>query len=83
MMHLTHRLLDVLAKSYGLSIVVDEDSLALLYTAARENAERAGGRGITETLRDILIEDILELQGNGHEIGRLTVEGGRLRAVPA
>lgn len=83
MMRLTHRLLDVLAQSYGLSIAVDEDSLMALYSAARDNAERAGGRGITETLKDLLIEDLLELQGGSHEIGRLVVEGERVRAIPA
>ncbi len=83
MMQLTHRLADALARTYGLSLAIDEDALILLYSESREGAERSGGRGITERLKDLLIEDLLDLQGTGAEIVRLMVEHGRVRAVPA
>jgi len=83
MMQLTHRLADILAGTYGLSLAMDDDALMMLYSESRDGAERSGGRGITERLKDLLIEDLLELQGEGREIGRLIVMEGKVRAVSA
>jgi hypothetical protein len=83
MMQLTHRLLDVLAKQYGLALAVDDDALVVLYVASRDAAMRAGGRGITERLRDVLLDDLIELQAEGREVGRVVLAEGQARALPA
>jgi hypothetical protein len=83
MMELTHRLSGVLARTYGVSLDVDEDALVALYAESRDGAQRSGGRGITERLKDLLIDDLLELQGDGRAVARIVVSEGRVRAVPA
>jgi ATP-dependent Clp protease ATP-binding subunit ClpA len=83
MMELTHRLSGVLARTYGVSLDVDEDALVALYAESRDGAQRSGGRGITERLKDLLIDDLLELQGDGRAAARIVVSEGRVRAVPA
>jgi AAA domain (Cdc48 subfamily) len=82
MLQLTHRMADSVAATYGVRLVVDEDALVELFVASRDNAERAGGRGINEKIRDLLIEDLLDLQAGGCDLARLVVSDGKVRALP-
>jgi len=84
-LELTHRLLDVKGRMYGLTFIIEHQDAGLfaLYEASRENFERAGGRGITETIQDLLLDDMLELQGDGHKTARLAIMEGAVRAVAA
>jgi hypothetical protein len=82
MLQLTHRMANGVAATYGVRLVMDEDALAALYIASRDNAERAGGRGINEKIRDLLIEDLLELQADGRDLARLVLSDGKVRALP-
>jgi len=84
MLELTHRQLAVKAASYGLSLViVEEEALLELFSKSRENADLAGGRGITETIQDLLLEDMVELQCEGVERARLAMNLGTIRVLAA
>ena len=64
-MQLTHRLAETLAETHGHSLILHESSLVALFFEFRDNAERSGGRGISGCFKDILIEDLLDLQNKG------------------
>ena len=84
MLELTHVLLDRFASEYGILFVqIDESALLALFDLSRENAERAGGRGLIESIKDALFEDLLEIQGDGHAAAHLTLKDGVVHAVAA
>lgn len=81
----TARLTVVLAKRwasrYGLSLIIEQEALEELVSATFDEAERYGGRGITEKISDLLTDDFIDLQSARVAEARLIVHGDRLRAV--
>ena len=74
-MELLHRLLERLGLDYGVHLIVQSASLVALHRQTRDAIERAGGRGILERLRDLLLDDLLDVQADGFDLALVVVEG--------
>lgn len=81
MLHLTDVLLTRLCAIYGLTPQVDDATLGALYAQSADAAKDRGGRGITECLRDLLIDDLLKLKAAGATQCRIVVEGEAIHAL--
>ena len=61
-----------LADSYGISLIIDQDSLQMLFNEVYEEAQKYGGRGIKDKVSDLLMDDFIDLQGRSHHSSKIT-----------
>ena len=82
----TARLTVVLAKKlaseFDISLIIEQEALEHLVNVTFDEAQKYGGRGIMEKVKDLIADDLVELQGNSIFQARLVVKEDRLRAVP-
>ena len=82
----TARLTVVLAKKvaseFDISLIIEQEALEHLVNVTFDEAQKYGGRGIMEKVKDLIADDLVDLQGNSIFQARLVVKEDRLRAVP-
>ncbi|MDJ0717504.1 MAG: AAA family ATPase [Prochloraceae cyanobacterium] len=82
----TARLIVVLTKqiadNYGISLLVNDDSVQALFDATYDEAQKYGGRGIKDKVSDLLIEDFFDLQADRVSQAELRWDGKRLKVIP-
>ena len=79
---LTVRLARILAKDYGINLIIEQEPLEKLVNSTYEQAQEYGGRGITDELKDLLGDDLFDLQSQRVYQARLIVENDKLKVVP-
>jgi ATP-dependent Clp protease ATP-binding subunit ClpA len=78
---LTVMLAKRVAESYGVSLIIEHKPLEALVAETLEAGEKEGGRGIMNQIKELLVDDFLDLQGERISQARLVVKGDRLQAV--
>ncbi|MDJ0576591.1 MAG: AAA family ATPase, partial [Xenococcaceae cyanobacterium MO_234.B1] len=82
----TARLTVVLAKKvaseFDISLIIEQEALEHLVNVTFDEAQKYGGRGIMEKVKDLIADDLVDLQGNSIFQARLVVKENQLRAVP-
>ena len=82
----TARLTVVLAKKvaseFDISLIIEQEALENLVNVTFDEAQKYGGRGIMEKVKDLIADDLVDLQGNSIFQARLVVKENQLRAVP-
>ncbi len=82
----TARLTVVLAKTVAsdldINLIIEQEALEELVNATFDEAQKYGGRGIIEKIKDLIADDLVDLRGNSIFQARLVVKENRLRAVP-
>ena len=82
----TARLTVVLAKKvaseFDISLIIEQEALEHLVNVTFDEAQKYGGRGIMEKVKDLIADDLVDLQGSSIFQARLVVKEDRLRAVP-
>lgn len=80
----TARLTVMLAKRvadrYGITLLIEQESLEELVSLTFDEGEKYGGRGIQEKILDLLSDDFIDLQGERITQAQLVVRGERLKA---
>lgn len=79
---LTTRLAKKIAIEYEISLIIHQRFLNDLVNAVNEEADKYGGRGITEKINDLIQDDLIDLQADGVSHAKLEKQDDRLRAVP-
>ena len=79
---LTVRLARILAKDYGINLIIEQEPLEKLVNSTYEQAQEYGGRGIIDELKDLLGDDLFDLQSQRVYQARLIVENDKLKVVP-
>lgn len=69
------------ADEYEINLIIHQESLNDLIEAVAEEADKYGGRGITEKVSDLLQNDLLDLQTEGVSHAKLVKQGDRLSVV--
>ena len=82
----TARLTVVLAKrvasEFDISLIIEQETLEHLVNLTYDEAQKYGGRGIMEKVKDLIADDLVDLQGSRIYQSRLVVQEDKLRAVP-
>jgi ATP-dependent Clp protease ATP-binding subunit ClpA len=71
-----------IAEGYGLSLLIEQGPLEVLVSEVMEFAEKEGGRGITNQTKELLSEDLMDLQAERVKQAQLVLEDECLRVVP-
>ena len=71
-----------LADLYEISLIIEQSALGELMDAVSEEANKYGGRGIMEKARDLLLDDLMDLQAERISHAKLVKQGERLAVVP-
>ena len=79
---LTVVLANTVASDLDISLIIEQEALEELVNATFDEAQKYGGRGILEKVKDLIADDLVELQGRSIFQARLVVKENRLRAVP-
>jgi ATP-dependent Clp protease ATP-binding subunit ClpA len=69
------------ATRYGINLVIEPEVLPMLVQETFEEGEQYGGRGIEEKIKDLLIDNLVDMQAEGITQARLAVIDGNLKAV--
>ena len=78
---LTVVLAQKIAQQYGISLVIDQEALEELMPVVEDEASKYGGRGISEKIKDLLLDDFVDLQTEGVSQAKLIQKNDRLTAV--
>lgn len=82
----TARLTVVLAKrvatDYDINLIIEQEALEELVNATFDEGQKYGGRGIIEKIGDLLVDDLIDLQGESIFQARLVIRDEKLKAVP-
>ena len=82
----TARLTVVLARKvanrFDINLIVEQEALEELVNVTYDEGQKYGGRGIMEKIGDLIVDDLLDLQGQQIYQARLIIENDRLRAIP-
>lgn len=82
----TARLTVVLAKrvaaDYDINLIIEQEALEKLVNSTFDEGQKYGGRGIIEKIGDLLVDDLIDLQGESIFQARLVIKDNRLKAVP-
>ncbi|MDJ0633719.1 MAG: AAA family ATPase [Xenococcaceae cyanobacterium MO_188.B29] len=71
-----------LAKDYGINLIIEQEPLEKLVNSTYEQAQEYGGRGITDELKELLGDDLFDLQAKRIYQARLIVKNDQLKVVP-
>lgn len=82
----TAKLTTILAKKiadeYEISLIIHQQALNDLMEAVAEEADKYGGRGIMEKVKDLILDDLIDLQADGVSHAKLEKQGDRFKAIP-
>ncbi len=70
------------ASDFDINLIIEQEALEELVNITFDEAQKYGGRGILEKVKDLIADDLVELQGRSIFQARLVVRAERLRAVP-
>ncbi len=82
----TGKLTVVLAKKvaseFDINLIIEQEALENLVNVTFDEAQKYGGRGIMEKVKDLIADDLVDLQCKSIFQARLVVKENRLKAVP-
>lgn len=70
------------ASDFDISLIIEQEALEELVNVTFDEAQKYGGRGIMEKVKDMISNDLVELQIRRIYQARLVIQQERLRAVP-
>ena len=70
------------ASDFDISLIIEQEALEELVNITFDEAQKYGGRGIMEKVKDMISNDLVDLQIRRIYQARLVVQQERLRAVP-
>ncbi len=70
------------ASVFDISLIIEQEALEEFVNATFDEAQKYGGRGILEKVKDLIADDLVDLQSRSIFQARLVVKENRLRAVP-